>query len=63
MHVLFTEKHPPVRLMPLAKVEEAVELRRLSMLALTPPWKVEVAVEVAKICPKLGEEEALVVKV
>lgn len=63
MHVLFTEKHPPVRLTPLAKVEEAVELIRLSMLALKPPCNVEVAVDVAKICPKLGEEDAFVVKV
>lgn len=28
-----------------------------------PPWKVEVADDVANICPKLGEEEALVVNV
>ena len=41
------EKHPPVRLIPLAKVDEAVALVALKMLALIPPVNVLVAVVVA----------------
>ena len=40
------EKQPAERLMPLAKVEEAVELVILRALACSPPVKVEVAVPV-----------------
>jgi hypothetical protein len=46
-HDPFTEKQPPVRLMPDAKVEVALVPVTFKRLAATPPVKVDVAVVVA----------------
>ena len=43
----FIEKHPAVKLIPFANVDEAVALVALKMLALIPPVNVLVAVVVA----------------
>jgi hypothetical protein len=42
----FTAKHPLVRLIPFANVDEAVADVTFSRLVCIPPWNVEVAVEV-----------------
>ena len=48
------EKHPAVRLIPFANVDEAVADVALNMLAATPPEKVEVAVVVATKFPTVS---------
>jgi hypothetical protein len=51
----FTEKQPEVRLIPFAKVDDAVTLVALKIAAWRPPAKVDDAVEVAVIAVTVVE--------
>ena len=53
------EKHPAVRLMPFANVEEAEALVIFKRLVAIPPVNVDVAVVVAIIYPSVGDEVEL----
>ena len=53
------EKHPAVRLMPFANVEEAEAPVTFKRFAAIPPVNVEVAVVVAMTYPRVGDEVEL----